>query len=353
MNFSIFKSDTTRFLGVLDCFESLRFRRKYHEPGEFEIHLPDTLENIKFLSVDNLIHRDDIKETGIIEKVSIKDSSLVVAGRLLSCCLDSCYIDAVYNIFNLTYGEVMQKLVENHGKDRYLNPLLNIDNIYKGTQTFNAQISYKNLLSLLVTLSKTSNIGFKVYLDPIQKLWQFKSYIGANRSVLQTMNSPIIFSDEYGNLSGESYIFDKTNYKNNALVLGEGEGESRAKCYIDMRKYDSEPKRYMIVDAKDIKREDGMSDSDYQGLLYNRGLDKLAENAIVENFDADAVTGLQWEYLKNWNLGDMVTIESKAWGISVDKRITEVEEIYEKGVVKIIPTFGIQAPETLNLDSLN
>ena len=131
MNFSIFKSDTTRFLGVLDCFESLRFRRKYHEPGEFEIHLPDTLENIKFLSVDNLIHRDDIKETGIIEKVSIKDSSLVVAGRLLSCCLDSCYIDAVYNIFNLTYGEVMQKLVENHGKDRYLNPLLNIDNIYK------------------------------------------------------------------------------------------------------------------------------------------------------------------------------------------------------------------------------
>lgn len=353
MNFPVFKSTTTRLLGVLDCFTSLRFRRKYHEPGEFEIHLPDTLENIHLLSVDNLIHREDIKETGIIEKVSIKDNNLIAAGRLLSCCLDNCYIDAVYNIFHLTYGEVMQELVANHGKDTYLNPLLTIGEIYKGTQTFNAQISHKNLLSVLTTLSKTSNIGFKVYLDPFEELWKFESYIGSDKSVSQTIRSPILFSDEYGNLSGESYTFDKTNYKNHALVLGEGEGDARAKCYVDMPRYFHEPRRYMIVDAKDIKREDGMSDSSYQELLYNRGLDKLAENAVVENFDADAITGLQWEYLKDWDLGDIVTIESKSWGISVDKRITEVEEIYENGVVKIIPTFGMPAPETLNLDSLH
>lgn len=353
MDFSIFKSNTLNFLGAIDCFTSLRFRRKYHEPGEFEIHLPDTLENINLLSIDNLIHRENIKETGIIEKVSIKNSCLVVEGRLLSCCLDNCYIDAVYNIFNLTYGEVIKNLVANHSKDTYLNPFLNIGNIYKGTQTFNAQISHKNLLSALTTLSKTSNIGFKVYLDPVHKSWQFESYMGSNKSVSQSILSPIIFSDEYGNLSGESYTFDKTKYKNHALVLGEGEGYARAKCYVDMPKYDSEPRRYMIIDAKDIRKENGMSDSTYQQLLYNRGLDKLAENAVVENFDADAITGLQWEYLKDWDLGDIVTIQSKAWGISVDKRITEVEEIYENGIIKIIPTFGTPAPETLNLNSLH
>lgn len=352
VNLTVFHPENTNLIAVVDAYQSLRWRRKFFEPGEFELHLSATKENINILKVDYLLHHYDAGETGMIEAVSIKDNDLTVSGRMLSCCLDYGYIDTIYTFYNQKYGQVMATLVSNHGKAQYTNPRLSIGNIYQGSDSFNSQISYKNLLSVLITLSKTSNIGFRVSLNPVTKEWVFETYTGVDRSLAQSQRAPIIFSDEYANLSEASYQYDKTKYRNHALVLGEGEGESRVKCAVDTALYSWEPRRYLIVDAKDIRKEDGMTDAQYSGLLFQRGLNKLAESAIVENFDANTTLGVQWEYMKDWNLGDIVSIESNQWGISIDRRITEVEEIAENGVLQIVPTFGTPQPETLDLTNL-
>lgn len=353
MNLAVFHPENTNLIAVIDAYHSLRWRRKFFEPGEFELHLPAAKENINILKVDYLLHYYDANETGMIEAVSIKDNDLTVSGRMLSCCLDYCYIDAIYNFYKQKYGQVMATLVKNHGKSQYTNPRLSMGNVHQGDASFNSQISHKNLLSVLVTLSKTSNIGFRVFLNPLTNEWVFETYTGVDRSIAQSQLTPIIFSDEYGNLSEVSYQYDKTKYRNHALVLGEGEGESRTTCEVDTALYSMEPRRYLIVDAKDIRKEEGMTDDQYSGLLFQRGLNKLAESAIVENFDANTTLGVQWEYRKDWNLGDIVTIESNQWGISINRRITEVEEIAENGVLQIIPTFGTAQPETLDLNNLS
>ena len=48
------------------------------------------------------------------------------------------------------------------------------------------------------------------------------------------------------------------------------------------------------------------------------------------------------EYEKDWNLGDLVTIESD--GIYEDKRIIQVKEIYEKNNTIIEVGFGDKIP---------
>lgn len=50
------------------------------------------------------------------------------------------------------------------------------------------------------------------------------------------------------------------------------------------------------------------------------------------------------EYEKDFDLGDVVTLQNKEWGVSLDARITEVKEIYEPGGVKIEVTFGNNRP---------
>lgn len=43
--------------------------------------------------------------------------------------------------------------------------------------------------------------------------------------------------------------------------------------------------------------------------------------------------------LKNWSI----------WGIEMDKRITEIQEIYENGGFSIVPTFGDPLPDSVDL----
>ena len=60
------------FLGVIDSYSSLRWRRKYFETGEFELSMNKTANNLRLLDKDNIIVRSDLTEedeAGIIEEV--------------------------------------------------------------------------------------------------------------------------------------------------------------------------------------------------------------------------------------------------------------------------------------------
>ena len=65
-----------KFLGVIDSYGSLRWRRKYFETGEFELSLNLTPNNLRLLNYDNIIVRSDLTENdevGIIESWKFND----------------------------------------------------------------------------------------------------------------------------------------------------------------------------------------------------------------------------------------------------------------------------------------
>jgi hypothetical protein len=271
------------------------------------------------------------------------------------------------------------------------------------------QVTYKTVLAVCEALGKAAPLGFRVRLDVPNKQWVFEVYDGVDRSAGQTARPQVVFCSENGNISKPSYARDSTGYANYAIVGGEGDGAARVIVEVDQT--GGEPRRELWVDAKDQQNtedtsesfsgdgntasfalahtpssvssvtvgssaasyslngstitispapEQGasisvsyaykkLSDAAYAAQLQQRGMEKLAGAARSESFSADAVDTGNYKYLTDWDLGDIVSFEK--WGIRIDERITEVEEVYENGVETVTPTCGSPLPETLDLGS--
>ena len=64
--------------GVIDQFGSLRWRRKYTEPGEFELHLPASKENVALLRPGARLQRLDCREQGEISGIKLEGEEMSV-----------------------------------------------------------------------------------------------------------------------------------------------------------------------------------------------------------------------------------------------------------------------------------
>lgn len=90
-----------------------------------------------------------------------------------------------------------------------------------------------------------------------------------------------------------------------------------------------------------------MTDEEYLQSLIDRGNEKLADCPKVEQFEATIRTvGSQYEYLKDYNIGDIVTVQDERLGISIDVRIVKIEQSYSDNYDLLI-TFGYDMPKLL------
>ena len=101
------------------------------------------------------------------------------------------------------------------------------------------------------------------------------------------------------------------------------------------------------MDAKDIQSEN-MTTEQYRAALETRGRETLDGAVISASFECDTGADENFRYQINYDLGDVVTVKKKAWGITEDLRITEIQEIYEYGGRRIVPTFGNALPEKID-----
>lgn len=335
--------------GVVDGYRSLRWRRRYFEPGEIELHCPATADNIALLQPDSIIHRLDRDEAAIIEGTPIAETTdngdeITVTGRMGSSMLDRRIVYPAIT-FSGTTEAAMRKVVSDNAITARPIPLLVLGTAGGYTSACSFQATGKGVLDVCEALGRASTLGFRCRLDVPGKQWIYEVYQGSDRSVIQTDLPYVIFSDEYGNINNPAYARDITGYKNFAYVAGAGDGSARIIVTVDQT--GGEPRRELWVDARDIQQDDGMTDTDYKALLIQRGQEKLAAAAKNESFSADAIDTANFEYLKDWNLGDIVSFSK--WGILLNQRITEVEEVDEGGVVTVTPTCGSPLPETLDL----
>lgn len=337
-------------VGVIDRFSSFRWRRKYFEPGEFELHCAATAENLAALIPGNIIHRLDRREAGIIEGVVVGESTagdeeITVTGRMESCLLCQRIITPTIN-YTGTVEDGMRKVVSDNAiTTRQIDRLI-LGEAQGYPETCAFQATGKNVQTTLTALAKASGLGYIARLDVPDRRWIFEVYKGTDKSVTQTAGPYVLFSDEFGNITGPQYTYNEQAFKNYAYVAGEGEGSARMIVEVDQT--GGEPRRELWVDARDLQKGE-LSDAQYQAQLTQRGLEKLAEAARSESFEAAAVSTANFEYLTDWNLGDIVSFEK--WGILLNRRITEVEEVYENSVVSITPVCGTPLPETLDLGS--
>lgn len=330
----------------LGQYKSLRWRPKYDSPGEFELHT--NAKHFARVYRGQLVLRSDRpKEAVKVEGIVVEENSLVITGRFLSAVLADASITGRYN-FNCPVETAIRKLVaEQYGRIPRTLPL-KLAASGGFTEKITAQVSLKNLLTVSTAMAKAGGLGFRVYADPTEQCLYFEMYKGVDRTESQEENARVTFSDVYFNIDRPRYEENEANYKNYAIVCGEGEGTARTIVEVD--RTNGEDRRELLVDARDLFKGEGQTDTEYKAVLLQRGTDKLAEHNRIQSFEAGIKSSSQFQYKTDWDLGDIVTGKQTAWGVAMDQRITEVEEVFEGDAMSITPTMGTPAPETYNLE---
>lgn len=344
------------FVDICDDYISIIWTPRYFKSGDFELYLPATDKNIASMKADYYVVRDkDIikddsgiiyKNVMIIEKIQVvtdveEGNRLIVTGRCLKSILARRIIWQQTTLYGLAETALRSIITDNA-----INPSIEsrkIDNlqlsVIKGfTDKINRQVTGDNLYDFIVEVCTTYGIGWEIFIQDDAFMIHF--YKGEDRSYNQDVNPYVIFSAEYDNLLSTDYTYDKTNYKNVALIAGEGEGLARKTAVAGEA---SGLDRYEIyVDSRNSSSNDGnISESEYTELLIEEGNETLKDdaNTITENIDGQVEPSGNYVYGQDYFLGDIVEVINEH-GISATSRITEVIESEDENGPSTIPTFG-------------
>lgn len=332
------------FLGVIDEYISLRWRRKYYEAGEMELCVANYKNNLKLLRKGNIIIRQNYTEAAIINLREYDDDGtnvmLKVSGNFLSFLLKRRIIKSKI-VYSGNYIDGMKEIIDK------MTPLCSnfeIEPTYLDSESTDFQVTYKKVYDYLVNLSKNSNVGFRIVPNVETKVFRFENFKGLDRTRNQIKNERYCFSKENSNLSKENIIdsdVDKCNY---ALVGGVGEDDNRILKEVRLDDSIGFDLYETFVDARS-ENNSNMSYEKYLKILENKGKENLKDDPITISF-----TGNPKDYKEKWDLGDIVDVDLKEV-IDVDSiRITEVEEVIQKNSKSIYPTFGPPLAEKISLE---
>lgn len=353
MEIYIFDRDLN-FKGIIEQFISLRYVRKYHERGEFELQCALTINSLILLKRENIIYLKGDVEAAYIEYINLKTDDegneiMVVKGKFLTGYLDRRIVWGT-EIISDTAEKAMRELVDHnciHPADtnRKINNLI-LGEIKNFTAAVNYQVSYANLGDEIENLSNISDLGHRVRFDISNRKLIFEVYEGLDRSINQSVNPRAIFSKEFENVMVQEFTDSLNNYRNIALIGGIGEGSDRKLAVVGNA---AGLDRFEIfADQRSLSNVDEnnkpISDADYAKLLIEKGNEVLAATKEILTFDSTINPNSNLKYKIDFDLGDIVTCVSKRWNLVINARITEIEEVYEVDGQNIAVTFGNNIP---------
>ncbi len=341
------------YVGVIDTATSIRWRAQIFDTGEIELHAAADDQN-RELAVDNYIalRADEPTEFAVFEGIEIDDTDdeegakLAITGRLGKAYLERAIINKTYN-FDGPVELAMRQLVTEQ-LSRVL-PNVELGELHNFPETVQAQVTYKDLLTVFMAFSKATGVLCRLRPAVDRRVFVFETFKGTDRSIEQNETPRVSFSDIEENLTKPVFSQNTKKYKNFALVGGEGEGDARVVVEVD--RTNGEPRREVFVDAKDL-RSQGLSTAAYRQQLETRGNEKLDELIPATSFSSEIATNSQYVYRQDYQLGDVVTAHKTEWGIIVNDRVTEIEEVYDTSsgeVWEVTPTFGSPLPDKLTL----
>lgn len=349
-------------LGEIEAFSSFIWTRRYYEYGVFELHCAPRYFGM--LSAGKYLYRNDRTDLAVIRSVTYKMNEqgreTFCAGALAECLLDLRVIDRPYKA-NDTPEEISRGLIRKYfcepvDASRRRSDVLLGESKGIGTRTLK-QVTGDPVGIACYEIEKTQEMSHRLKYNFQNNKLTFEVWQGKDRRTSQDENSWAVFSNEFRNVKTSEYSTDDSNYANVAYVAGEGEGDERMVVEVDIRQDPSEERRELYVDARDLQNQiqneepviEGTldldpvyqyTDEEYAAILAQRGLEKLAEHALIENMTGTVISTENLEYLVDFDLGDYGTFKNEEIGIELDARITEIIETYENSVMSLDITFG-------------
>jgi hypothetical protein len=344
----------------VDHYESMWFTRSWHGIGQMELRINRYKKHVEHLIKNNIImvntkkayiikHREiELDENGkatenwVIKAVQLK---IITGQRITIPPTTTAYDNKQGNAETVMKHYLDQNIVTPIDARRSISQLLIGQNENRGP-TVSWQSRFKNLAEELADISLNSGIGWDITLDIQNGRWVFDVYEGRLLTAGQNVLPPVIFSPQFDSLQSLHYTQSELNYKNTAYVAGQGEGINRR--VIEIGEDAGLLRHEIFIDARDVEEKDEndqpLSEAEIISTLTERGHQKLQEFLQEEYLEGQILTKSPFTYEEDYDLGDIVTIQNKSWGVTMDARITEVKEIYETNGYKIEGTFGNNRP---------
>lgn len=349
-------------LAEIDNYESMFFNRSWHGIGAIELRINRHMKYANTLLKDNLIligtdlnkvfiikHREiELDESGkVTENWLIKGYALksIIAQRITMPPAHTAYDYKSGSSETIMKHYVNNNLVNPVDSRRKIPQLVIAPDLQRGAHTTYSS-RFKNVAEEVSTLSIASGLGWDVTLDIKNKKWVFDIVEGKSLIAGQSLNPPVIFSPQFDSLKSLQYTQSELNYKNVAIVAGQGEGVDRR--VIEVGNFLGINRHEIFIDARDVSE----TDDDDQPLpeqqiiqsLTDRALQQLHELMQEEYLEGQILTNSPFKYQKDYDLGDVTTIQNNDWGITMDARITEIKEVHETTGFSIEATFGNDRP---------
>lgn len=303
MKINIYDEDLNRVLIIGNQFVSCLWSEGYNTTQSFTLELQDTEEYRNKLKTDYYVGRDDRRSLMVIKSVEISNGKIIASGMQATRVLDDVAFVGTINS-NSNIDTTIKEKYNNSSKFNKINfadTNLNVK--------YDLQISNKSFLQLCETACQATDLGFKAERNGNSIVISFYK---------PEENQNLIFSEKFGNLTVDSVISATEKLKNYAIVLGGGKDESRTRIDVDMT--GGGTRRELIIDARDIQKEDEETQEEYNGRLRARGAEKLLEQKGTLEC---AFSPVGSDFGKRYDLGDIITVDLMNYGIRLKSRIAK------------------------------
>lgn len=368
-------------IAVLDAFESFIWTDRYYEAGDCEIYAPASLDLMKNLVEGNYLWRRDTEHMMIVESITIDTAvetgvHVTATGESLEGLLRRRIVYPTTIEGNLQNG--IQKLLNENvispanSKRKISNFVFVASTDPRITSLEIAGLQYcgENLYDSVVELCMAYDLGFKVTLSNDYK-FEFRLYMGQDRSYNQDDNPWVVFSPKFENLSSSNYYSSKKDYRNATYILGAELPEDDDDVEIittrnngSNRYYELEyddavglERRETFTDASNIddtyevEETTGsgdnvtttnvtkmLTDDEYDPLLIEEGDLELSETLTTTAFEGVIDASQQYTYGVDFDIGDVVQVVNE-FDMTSNSRISEIIWCQDLNGISLTPTF--------------
>lgn len=315
--------------GEIDDYESLQMIRRFYRAGEFEMHIAIGKQNVDQLLKDRvIIVNNQPHKSGIImhSEINQDDSGveiLTIRGPTLGGVLDRrITVTDNYDRVKGPAETVMKHYIDNHVvngvyPERRIPFFAIAADQGRGMQT-PWQTRFEPLNEVIQGIAEWCDIGWLVNCDINLKKWVFDVLTGRDLTVDQHVLPPVIFSHEYDNIQSQQFVDSDLQYKNVGYAGGKGEEADRLIQAVGSG---------FGLDRREVFLD--CSSAENVTELTDMGNQALSELKRIRTYDGKILSTGSFVYERDWDLGDIVTLQNQKWGLTMNSRITEIKEIYE------------------------
>lgn len=338
---------------------SIRWSERFRDPGDFEIAAPMSSGLMSFLPEGSFISHTDTMEVMVVENHQItetgkEDPIVRVTGRSAEVILDNRIVGTdlartettitPYIIGSRETWLQARDMINSHiqtpaGANDKIEWFVASHNCTGSATQEEREIDRGGLYSKAIEILTVDDLGIRTIRrnpfgaegSPTNTIIQIHK--GVDRA------AQVIFSWKGGDLESADYLFSGKAIKNSAMVVGKFFW-----VMVDLgpTKYD---RRTMIVEAEDI---DGYLDNipssttitALKARMTTRGKQALKKQQRIQVTRADISNLSDYKYRRDYNVGDLVTVDGN-FGRIQKMRVSEFVEIEDENGFSGHPTLTL------------